>query len=219
MGKTNPSKSTPRKGMIKLKPINKGYVRLRIRGLSELIHHKWSEKAKEMIRLKKAGKKTKDRVPCSPEEEYEAATYRTDDGECGIPLTSIKSAILSAAHKDLGVEKTLVRKALFILGSSERGTVLPLEYEDRRMEEDPVRVGVGSADLRYRPYYRGWGVVLTIELDLELLTVEDLITLINRAGFGVGIGEKRPEKGGGNGRFEVDVSFPVQQAATISELD
>ncbi len=206
-------------GAIKLKPIKVGYVRLRIRGLSELIHHQWSEKAKEMMRLKKAGKKTKDREACVPENEYEAATYYTKDGKCGIPLTSIKAAILTAAHKDLGVEKTLVRKALFIMAPTKGEIVLPLEYTERRMEEDPVRVGAGSADLRYRPYYDSdWGVVLTFQLDLELLTVEDLVTLVNRAGFGVGVGERRPEKGGENGRFEVDPSCPVQAAASVAKL-
>ena len=76
--------------------------------------------------------------------------------------------------------------------------------------EDTVRVGQGSADLRYRPYFHEWAVNMEFEIDAELLRLEDLCNLIDRAGFGVGIGEWRPEKGGEYGRFEVDRTTAVK---------
>ena len=51
---------------------------------------------------------------------------------------------------------------------------------------------------------------LEIEIAAELMRVEDLVALIERAGFGVGIGEWRPEKGGEYGRFAIDPSVPVK---------
>ncbi len=38
---------------IALKPVKRQYVRFRIRGLSPLIQHRWSEKAKRMMLEKK----------------------------------------------------------------------------------------------------------------------------------------------------------------------
>lgn len=195
-------------GQVRLQPINKRRVALRINGISTLIQHQWSDKALGMMRDKHAGKKTKTRDVRNPEEEGKAAAYRTDDGAFGVPALAIKSAIITAAHKDIGIEKTLVKKALFIL-CDDSHKVLLMDCDDPVITEDPVRVGQGSTDLRYRPYFHRWAVDVVFEIDNELLQVEDLVNLIDRAGFGVGIGEWRPEKGGEYGRFEVDRMSPV----------
>jgi hypothetical protein len=42
-----------------------------------------------------------------------------------------------------------------------------------------------------------------------LLQRDDVLALVDRAGFGVGICEWRPEKGGEFGRFEIDQNVPV----------
>ena len=81
------------------------------------------------------------------------------------------------------------------------------ETDDPIMREDIVRVGAGSTDLRYRPEFAEWAMVLTLEYDSKALTQEAILNLIDRAGVGVGLGEWRPEKGGEYGRFEVDVNF------------
>lgn len=98
------------------------------------------------------------------------------------------------------MEKTLVRKGIFVLCEDVTAVIIPMTYSSIRVREDMVRVGPGSADLRYRPEFVGWKFSAEIEYD-ELLKVDDIVVLINRAGFGVGIGEWRPEKGGDMGRF------------------
>jgi hypothetical protein len=62
---------------------------------------------------------------------------------------------------------------------------------------------MGAADLRYRPQFDQWSVDINIEYDADLLQQGDIVNLIDRAGFGVGVGEWRPEKGGEFGRFAV----------------
>ena len=133
--------------------------------------------------------------------------YRTSKGEPGVPAMAIKSDIINAAHKDIGIEKTLVRKALFLRCGED---VIPFDkYDEPTIREDCVRVGQGSADLRYRPEFKRWAVSLEFEIDAGLLQVKDLVNLVDRAGFGVGICEWRPEKGGEYGRFEVDLTSPI----------
>lgn len=193
---------------LKLAPIKKQIVRLRITGTSSLIQHKWSTKALQMMRDKHAGKKTREREKRDPEFECKEATYFTAKGQYGVPAMAIKTAIIEAAHKDIGVEKTLVKKALFIR-CNDPAKVLEMDCDAPITREDTVRVGQGSADLRYRPEFHRWSVDIEFEIDAELLRVEDLVNLIDRAGFGVGIGEWRPEKGGEYGRFEVDRSVAV----------
>ena len=60
---------------IKLAPINRQRIKMRIVGTSPMIQHQWDEKAKEMMRLKHAGKKTKERAIRDPEAEGKAAMY------------------------------------------------------------------------------------------------------------------------------------------------
>jgi hypothetical protein len=201
---------------INLKPIKTEQLTFTIRGISPMIQHSWSEKAKIQMRDKHAGKKTKTREIRDPEAEAEAAAYRTDEGDHGIPAMAFKSSLITAAHKDIGIEKTLLRKALFV-HCEDSGGVLGMDASDPIMREDCVRVGAGSTDLRYRPEFREWAVTITCTFDAELLRVEDIINLVNRAGFGCGIGEWRPEKGGEYGRYEVDTTMPVETSAPVRE--
>ena len=193
---------------ISMKPIERKTITFTIKGISPLIQHKWSEKAKREMREKHAGKKTKSREVRNPEKEFQEACYLTDEGEYGIPLMAFKNSLITAAHKDIGIEKTLVRKAFFIK-SEDSNLINKIECSEPVMREDMVRVGAGSADMRYRPEFRQWSTTITAEIDSQLLTVDDVVNLINRAGFGVGIGEWRPEKNGEYGRFEVDTTQPV----------
>jgi len=194
---------------ITLKPIARKTMTFGIRGTSPLIMHQWSEKALRQMRDKQqSGKKTKERELRDPEAEAKTATYTTEDGQIGIPGMAFKSALVTAAHKDIGIEKTLVRKAIFLI-TPDAGKVLPIESEQPIVREDCVRVGMGSADLRYRPEFREWTCRIELEVDSELLQADSVLALVDRAGFGVGICEWRPEKGGEYGRFEIDPTVPV----------
>lgn len=187
--------------VLQLKPINAKLMKITIEGTSPLIQHKWSEKALRQMREKGEGKKTKSREPRNPEKEAADATYLTTDGKYGLPLLAIKASLISAAHKDIGIEKTLIRKGIFIKGDS--SMIVQMKCNKPIVREDCVTVGMGSADLRYRPQFDNWSADLSIEYDADLLQPQDIVNLIDRAGFGVGIGEWRPEKGGEMGRFRV----------------
>jgi len=178
------------------------------RGESPLVVHAWSAKALRTMRLTAAERKKVAKVARNPEEEADGATYYMDDGRIGISAMAVKSSLLKAAHKDFGIPRTTVMKAMFLKASDTSGN-LPLEYVEMSIREDCVRVGNGSTDLRYRPEFQGWSVDVCFEIDTRVLTPDDLVNLANNAGFGVGVGEWRPEKGGEWGRFEVDTTAPV----------
>ena len=72
------------------------------------------------------------------------------------------------------------------------------------MREDSVRVGMGTADLRYRGEFENWRMNLEIEYNkTSKYDKEAIMTMINAGGFTVGIGEWRPDKSGDHGRFHV----------------
>ena len=199
---TKEKKTESKNDVVLLKPMNTQRLLVQIEGTSPLIQHKWSEKALRQMREKQGGRKTKNREVRDPESEAVAATYFTNHGDYGLPVTALKKSIIGAAHKDIGIEKTLVRKAIFII-CDDKNDCLPMQCDEPIVREDTVRVGAGSADLRYRPEFRKWAIDFEIEIDADLLQPSDVFNLIDRAGFGVGVGEWRPEKGGDNGRFRV----------------
>lgn len=61
----------------------------------------------------------------------------------------------------------------------------------------------GTADIRYRPEFKHWRVKLPIKYNADKISLEQLVNLFNLAGFGVGVGEWRPEKDGQYGMFHV----------------
>ena len=81
--------------------------------------------------------------------------------------------------------------------------MIPIESDPPYMREDMVRIGQGSADIRWRPGFRNWSCEFMIDYNASVITIEQLINLVEIAGYSVGLCEWRPEKNGPYGRFRV----------------
>lgn len=167
-------------------------------GDSSLISHRWSEKAKKemldkQMKLAKMAKQAKD-----PQKDYEESLYVHPDGGYGFPCVAFKSAAVGACRFVDGVKMTEARGAFHVIGELAR-----IEGEPS-MREDMVRIGMGTADIRYRGEFKQWSTTLTIAYNTAVLSPSEIINLFNLAGFGVGVGEWRPEKDGSYGRFHVE---------------
>ena len=169
---------------------------VKVIGDSPLITHAWAEKAIRQIKDKQAKKATKGKEARDPEADYQAAFYRTDDGVPAMPSVAFKSAAVSAC-RDLDMKMTEARGRFHV-----EGELIEIIGEPR-MREDMVRVGMGTADIRYRPEIEKWSAILPITYNSTQISPEQIINLLNVAGFGVGVGEWRPEKNGQYGRFHV----------------
>ena len=74
------------------------------------------------------------------------------------------------------------------------------------LREDDVRVGMGTADIRYRAAFETWKIPFTVEYNTNQVTAEEIVNAINDAGRTVGICENRPQKSGNNwGTFKVEI--------------
>lgn len=188
-------------------------VDVKIVGTTELIVHRFSEKALKMIEDIQA-KKTKTRVKRNPKQEYEECFYRWGKGNTngsnypenwdgkstGIPAVALKKAMITAVSQITGVTKVLARQAFHI-----DGDVLKIENGKPYMRSDHVRIGIKQTDIRYRPAYpAGWTVTVPITYDADVISLDQLMNLLERAGFGVGLCEHRPEKDGSYGMFTLE---------------
>jgi hypothetical protein len=172
-------------------------VTLTIVGDSPLIVHAWSHKAKEMILSKQMKKGTQAKEAKDPERDYEESLYRLEDGSCGFPAVGVKAAAIRGA-KALAMVMTDARSAFHI-----EGDLLPIVGAPRP-REDMVRVGMGTADIRYRGEFPKWSIDLPIVFNARTISAEQIVAMLDAGGFGTGIGEWRPEKNGQFGRFHVE---------------
>lgn len=194
-----PKASQPQ-GTVALKPLDIQHVQIPLVGDSLLVTHKWDEKAKQMMRDKQAKKARSAKEARNPQAEYEASLYRMPLGsasEYGVRSIAFKSVIVGAARWSDGMKMTELRGALHV-----EGELTPI-FGQPAMREDMVRVGMGTADLRYRGSFWPWGAQLDLTYNASAISLEQIIYLLNLGGFGIGIGEYRPEKDGSWGRFHV----------------
>jgi hypothetical protein len=168
-------------------------------GDSALICHRWSEKAKKQMLDKQMGKATAGKENKDPEKDYIDSLYPYPGGGYGFPTIAFKNAAVSACTS-LGksVTKVAARQAFHVVGELAKIEGTPI------MREDMVRVGMGTADIRFRGEFREWRTRLTVRYNARVLSDEQIVNLFNTAGFAVGVGEWRSEKDGSFGLFHVE---------------
>ena len=192
--------------------IGKQMATIHIVGDSSLIVHAWSEKAKRMMLEKQLKKAKAGREVRVPWQEYCDSLYWLtekpekptpedfEDARFGFPATAFKACAIDAAYQ-LGAidKKTTARGAFHIPDDLVEIKGTPT------MREDMVRLGgiTSPADLRYRGEFLEWEADIIVEFAPMSISLEQIANMFNLGGFAVGVGEWRPSKDGGHGRFHV----------------
>jgi hypothetical protein len=188
---------------VELKSFKIRTVAIEVESTSPLIVHAFSEKARKMIEDKQQGKSKNAKHELRvPEEDYENAKHKSPLGWDGFPAAGFKAAMIRGA-KMIGLVMKDTQTSFFVQADCSE-TQLVRIYGENRMRTDMVRIGMGSADVRYRPEYPIWKAILTIEYNEGVVSLEQIYQMISAAGYGVGIGEMRPERTKfGFGRFKI----------------
>lgn len=194
---------------IELPVIEVNSVRLRIVGDSSLIVHRFDDKTRKEMEDKQARKAKQGREARDPEQEFKDSLYLTSDGKLGFPASAFKNAMVDACRFVQDVTMVGARGAFHVM--EDRDGLVLIDGEPR-MRTDIVRVGgrgkgTGTATPRYRGEVFPWSADLTIRWNTRAISIAQITNLLNVAGFGVGIGEWRPEKNGSYGMFHVEGGF------------
>lgn len=189
-----------------LKELDLRMTKIKIKGISPLIMHKWSEKVKKEM-LDKQMKKTVKKEAKDPEEQFESSVYRLDDGGLCFPADAFKASMVRGA-KALGLVMKDMKSAFFVEGiysSRDDRLMVPISGK-LEMREDMVRLQGTTSDIRFRGQIVDWTAELEISYNAEVVSFDQIVNMLQSAGFGVGIGEWRPSSpntSGTFGRFEV----------------
>jgi hypothetical protein len=194
--------TTPSKGatLITLPKLDVRRLNVRIVGDSELIVHHWSAKAIKEMLDKQMGVATAGKEKKDPHQDYLDSLYPYPGGGYGFPAIAFKNAAVEACTS-LGksVTKVAARQAFHVMAE-----LVKIKGEPR-MREDMVRIGMSkTADIRYRAGFKEWETTVAIRYNARALTDEQILNLLNTAGFAVGVGEWRSERDGSYGLFHVE---------------
>lgn len=213
---------------IKIPALNIITMGVRIKGLTPLIYHKFSEKSKKQMRDKQAKKASTGREVRNPEQEYYDSFYYDLDGNIAFPALSVKQSVIGSARQIDGVTMVEVMGAVIIVGDV--NGMIPVLVNNKKikpgkldldgpfpdnifgidksnpnieMREDTVTVGMGSTDLRYRGSVKNWEMAFIVKFNGNKFSPEQVLNLFQYAGFACGLGEWRTEKSGLSGAFEI----------------
>lgn len=212
--------------IVEIKPIEMQTTQLTIIGETPLIMHAWSEKAKKQMLDAQMGKaKGKQKERKSPMKDFIDSMYWLTDkptggdteeekqelfaqairngAKFGFPVTALKQAAISASYrKGWTKDKMSLRGVFFIDGGF--GEFMEIKSDPPIMREDMVRVGMGTADIRYRGEFRNWSCSFLLKYDVNgQFDLTSIVNMINAGGVVCGLGEWRVEKDGMFGQFHV----------------
>ena len=183
-------------GQITIPGVQRKNVELWLIGDSPLIVHAWDPQSRADMLGKQMGKPTGPRRAKDPSADCNACFYVHENAYV-FPAIPVKRAAVSAS-RFVEAKMTEARGMFFVLSDW-----LPIHGTQPVPREDMVRLGGTTADLRYRPMFERWALPITVEFNSAFVQPAQIVNLFENAGFGVGLGEWRPEKNGPFGRFHV----------------
>lgn len=214
--------------VIEIKPLEIQKFNIRLVGDTPLIMHAWSAKAKrEMLEAQQGKSKGKKKQAKNPVYDFIESMYWIEgkpdvsntmsEEECekaftsaikngarfGFPVTAFKQAANAAAYRMGWVKNQMGLRGAYFIDADDG--MAEVKSDAPIMREDMVRVGMGTADIRYRGEFRNWYVDLTISYNKSgQYDKETIVNIINAGGFVCGAGEWRPEKDGQYGMYHVE---------------
>lgn len=206
---------------IDVPPLELEHLIVPIIGDTDLIVNNFSKKSKQQMLDKQMQVPQQKRTKKVPEEDFLGSLYILDGkpklvkkGDRtyavgftpGFPANALKNVAVAACTAIDGIFKTVARQAFHV-----DGYTLPiLDAKTGKpavpwMRDDVVRLAGPRpvADIRFRACFENWMIKIPLTYNKRMIDPTRIVHLFNNAGFGVGIGEWRPECDGPYGRFSV----------------
>lgn len=183
---------------VKLTALNQDTMRVPIVGKTPLLMDKMSEEVKKGILDKQTGiaKGNKKKVR-DLKQEIRDSMHKTSKGKVGFPAAGFKKGMAEVTSfvGDKFFSNKLVRGAVRIINAEDG--LIPIKFK----RQDILEHNIGH-NTKFTPQFHNWSCELVIQYDANNISPSDILTLINHAGFYVGVGAWRPKgKDGGSGDY------------------
>src|SRR3954471_3524854 len=194
-------KTTEEASAISVIEIERAEIEYCLVGVQPMIFNRINEKAKRELLLPSGRKNEAEKLASlkhDPVWEYRASVYRhpRDDHPTRfyMPPTSIKAGICTAALDMPKTKKTQIGRLVWIEDKQLDIWGAPLLYMTPVRQADINR----TPDIRTRAILPRWATRVTISYARPLMREPVITSLLNAAGYTVGIGDYRQEKGKGS---------------------
>jgi len=191
-------KEKTKKIEVKLQPIIVNKLKVTLIGKTPLLMDRFPDEARQQIIAKQTGlTKGNKKMLRNIKQEQEDAIHRTSKGVIGFPVAGFKKGMMECTSfvGDKFFSKKLVSGAVKIINAVDG--LVPIKFK----KQDILQHNIGS-NTKFTPQFHNWSCELVIEYDANNISAVDILTLLNHAGFYVGIGSWRPKcKDGGSGEY------------------
>lgn len=185
--------SQSKTGILTIPGVKVSTVTTLVIGTAPLVTHRFDEKMRRAMEDKQQGKAKGGREAKDPEAVFNGARYRLPDGTDGIPAGGVKACIVSGARGEASATMAGSKGAILVVPDDQRTNLVRiLTPGEPTMRTDVCRNASGVADIRYRPEYFPWALLLRIEYLPSLLSPQQLLQMIAHAGRAEGLCEWRP---------------------------
>jgi len=189
---------------INLKKLDIGILKLNIIGDSPYLPEPMDMAVLEKYNAIKSKKNYK-KDDIGEEEKVKAKFYFTEDGKLGIPARAIYNSMIRGSSYLFDIKQGGMRNIKE--GVTIKGDILPLKFKKQSEVTHWGRTSgmKGSPRKIMRNQFEGWSVEVVVEYNKANLSAEQIINVMNWAGFHIGVGGFRKEKTGNYGSFHVKI--------------
>jgi hypothetical protein len=191
------------KQKISLKKLNIKVLRVKIIGDSPYMPEPMDMAVLEKYNAIKSKKDyKKDNTP--EEEKVKSKLYHTEEGEIGIPARAIFNSMIRGSSYIFDTKQGGMRNIKE--GCTIKGDILPMKFKKQKILTHWGRTSgmKGSPRKIMRNAFYDWSVEIVVEYNGANLSAEQIVNVLNWAGFHIGVGGFRKEKTGNFGSFHVE---------------
>lgn len=199
-----------------IKPPQLARATVLLKSTAPYVQNRFSSENKQKMEEKQkagssAGKTRRAKPPKDFQKVYEGSMHVSQEGWYGIPASALRNAMIDACRLtefDMVRAKMCVRIVSDGLDRENLEPLVRITKGEPRMFIDRVKIGMNQTDLAARAMFEHWEARVTIEWESSVFQAVDVVNLLARAGWQVGIGAGRPlsktSAGTGKGTFTVE---------------
>jgi hypothetical protein len=198
---------------LKIRRTRRKYMLVRVDGTKALLTNRMSDLSRKSLGKQPMTKEEKLQV-LDPEYQYQQSVYRDNEGGYYFPSMGVLLSMLKVGEVDgkdenrlrhwisLATDDPVLR--IYLPDDTARG--IPADQRGPEMRQDIARnwQARGVKVVATRAMFRcPWSIVIPIVYNASRMTRDQVLSVIEEAGFSVGIGCWRPDRKGLFGQFKI----------------